>query len=111
MPIDHRLDRPAPGRRNATAARPGASGGRLARRARLVLLGAVTALLLSACGPPRPLTFEEQEAYMAKQQCEQEATNMAGPSWGGGNPYWTDYFVMCMRSLGISQAALNRMWY
>ena len=111
MPIDGRPDSPAPGRRNSFAARPGAADGRLARRIGLLLLGASTALLLSACGPPRPLTFEEQEAYMAKQQCEQEATNMAGPSWGGGNPYWTDYFVMCMRSLGISQAALNRMWY
>ncbi|WP_241159385.1 MULTISPECIES: hypothetical protein [unclassified Desulfovibrio] len=75
------------------------------------LAAALLALALTACGPPRPLTFEEREAYMAKQQCEQEATNMAGSSWGGSNPYWTDYFVMCMNRFGISGAALDRMWY
>ena len=98
MPIDRA------GARRRCAAR------RRALLARL-LAGAFLTLALAACGPPRPLTFEEQEAYMAKQQCEQEATNMAGPSWGGNNPYWTDYFVMCMKSLGISNAAIDRMWY
>ena len=81
------------------------------RVALLCMAAALLMLSLTACAPPRPLTFEEQEAYMAKQQCEQEATNMAGPSWGGNNIYWTDYFVMCMKSLGISNAALDRMWY
>lgn len=76
-----------------------------------LLAGALLALALTACAPPRPLTFEEQEAYMAKQQCEQEATSMAGSSWGGSNPYWTDYFVMCMNRFGISGPALDRMWY
>ncbi|MBD5539187.1 MAG: hypothetical protein HDQ94_04230 [Desulfovibrio sp.] len=75
------------------------------------MAGALLALALTACAKPRPLTFEEQEAYMAKQQCEQEATSMAGSSWGGSNPYWTDYFVMCMNRFGISGAALDRMWY
>ncbi|MDE5878663.1 MAG: hypothetical protein K2G99_01335 [Desulfovibrio sp.] len=93
------------------AGRRGNSTARRRMLAPVFLLGALLALLLTACGPPRPLTFEEQEAYMAKQQCEQEANNIAGPSWGGGNVYWTDYFVMCMNRLGISDAALNRMWY
>ena len=98
MPIDH------------------ADAGRLSAARRRTFLprllaGVLLALALTACAPPRPLTFEEQEAYMAKQQCEQEATNMAGPSWGGNNIYWTDYFVMCMKSLGVSNAALDRMWY
>lgn len=68
-------------------------------------------LLISGCGKPRALTFEEQQAWMAKQQCEQEATNMNPYFPGPDNPYWSDYFVMCMRSLGISNAALNRMWW
>ncbi len=72
-------------------------------------------LCLFACGctlkKPRPLTFEEQEAMMAKQQCEQEATSM-NPEWPGSqNPYWNAYFVMCMHQFGISNAALQRMWY
>lgn len=102
------IDAGGAGLRSFPAARRRASLGRLAAA---FLLGALLAVALTACGAPRPLTFEEQEAYMAKQQCEQEATNMAGPSWGGGNIYWTDYFVMCMHQLGISDAALNRMWY
>ena len=98
MPIDH------------------ADAGRLSaarRRAFLprLLAGALLALALTACAPPRPLTVEEQEAYMAKQQCAQEATNMAGPSWGGNNPYWDDCFTMCMNQLGIPDAVINRMWY
>lgn len=102
MPID------TGGAGQRKAARPRVPLRRLTPR---LLPAALLALALAACAPPRPLTFEEQEAYMAKQQCEQEATNMAGPSWGGSNPYWTDYFVMCMNRFGISDAALNRMWY
>lgn len=74
---------------------------------------AVIALCLgcAACGPPRPLTFEEQEIYMAKQQCVQEASNM-NPGWANSsNPYWDAYFYTCMRQLGISREALKHMWY
>lgn len=79
-------------------------------RIKIVALAAL-AFCLAGCGPPRPLTFEEQQAYMAKQQCEQEATSM-NPEWpGSSNPYWDAYFVMCMRQFGISDAALRRMWY
>lgn len=66
---------------------------------------------LGACGKPRELTFEEQQAYMAKQQCAQAASDM-NPEWpSSSNPYWDDYFVMCMHQFGISNAALRRMWY
>lgn len=67
--------------------------------------------LLCACGKPRPLTFQEQEAWMARQQCSQEATDMNQEFPGPGNPLWSSYFVMCMKSLGISSAAINRMWW
>lgn len=68
-------------------------------------------MIVSGCTPPRPLTFEEQEAMMAKQQCEQAATDM-NPEWpSASNPYWNSYFVMCMHQFGISNAALRRMWY
>ena len=102
------IDAPCAGLRMTSAARRGSILLRLLPR---LFMGALLALALTACAPPRPLTFEEQEAYMAKQQCEQEATNMAGSSWGGSNPYWTDYFVMCMNQFGFSGAALDRMWY
>lgn len=69
----------------------------------------VLAAAITACGKPRPLTFEEQQAYMANQQCQQEATNMNSGFPGFDNPYWTSYYVMCMQSLGISNAAINRM--
>lgn len=74
-----------------------------------LLLGITTFAL--ACQPPRPLTFEEQEAYMAKQQCIQEANSMNSEWPSSENPYWNAYFVMCMNKLGISDAAIRRMWY
>lgn len=78
-------------------------------KAMIVLLSMM--LLLAACGKPRQLTFEEQQAYMAKQQCMQEATNM-NPEWpNANNPAWYSYFVMCMNNFGISDEAINRMWY
>lgn len=69
-------------------------------------------ILLSACNiKPRPLTFEEQEAYMAKQQCMQAASEM-NPEWPNSeNPAWNDYFIMCMNQFGIPDAAIRRMWY
>lgn len=69
----------------------------------------VFCMLLVACMKPRPLTFEEQQAYMANQQCQQEATNMNPGFSGWDDPYWTSYYVMCMQSLGISNAVINRM--
>lgn len=67
--------------------------------------------LCAACGPPRPLTFEEQQIYMAKQQCSQAATDM-NPEWpSSSNPYWDSYFVMCMNQFGITDQALRHMWY
>ena len=72
-------------------------------------------LILTSVGcslqPPRPLTFEEQQLYMAKQQCSQAATDM-NPEWPtSSNPLWDSYFVMCMHQFGISNEALSRLWY
>lgn len=64
-----------------------------------------------SCAPPRPLTFEEQQVYMAKQQCAQSATDM-NPEWpSSSNPFWSSYFVMCMHQFGISDETLKHMWY
>lgn len=71
----------------------------------------VAAAIMAGCGKPGPMSFEEQQIYMAKQQCAQEATNMA-PGWpSSSNPYWNSYFVMCMNSLGITDQELNQIWY
>lgn len=74
---------------------------------------AVCLPILCSCSlkPPRPLTFEEQQAYMAKQQCAQSATDM-NPEWASSsNPIWNSYFVMCMHQFGIPDAVIKRMWY
>lgn len=78
---------------------------------RAVLAALVLAGLLAACAPPRPMTFEEQQAWMAKQQCIQEANDMNDPPWNSGNPFWASYFVMCMNRFGIPDSVLDRMWY
>lgn len=69
------------------------------------------AALLAGCGAPRPLTMQEQDAWMLRQQCSQEATNVNPAFPGPDNPMWSSYFVMCMKSMGVSDAALNRMWW
>lgn len=78
------------------------------------LLGSLLLMaLLCGCvlSNPRPLTFEEQEAYMAKQQCAQEATQL-NPDWpGSANPSWNSYFIMCMNSLGIPDSAISSLWF
>lgn len=79
------------------------------------LLGVILLCLLSticiSCAPPRPLTFEEQQVYMAKQQCAQSASDM-NPEWpSSNNPLWDSYFVMCMHQFGISNETLQHMWY
>lgn len=73
----------------------------------------VLSLLGAGCQlpKPRPLTLQEQEAYMARQQCEQEASWQT-PDWPwNDNPMWNAYFIQCMNSLGISDATLIHMWY
>lgn len=68
---------------------------------------------LSACagGGPRPLTLEEQNYYMAKQQCSQEATNVFPFYPSAYNPEWNEYFVNCMNSLGVPDYVIARFWY
>lgn len=67
-------------------------------------ISGITAALLfclgiGACGPPRPLTVQAQEA-----------TNVSPFFPGPDNPAWSDYYVMCMRSLGIGNVAISRLW-
>lgn len=59
---------------------------------------------------PRPLTVEEQDYYMVKQQCAQQATWL-NPEWPVfANPAWNADFVNCLNGYGVSDAALYRMW-
>lgn len=75
------------------------------------MLFILLAAMLIGCGKPRPMTFEEQQAYMAKQQCAETASNM-NPEWpNSNNPAWTAYFLMCMHEFGIPNSVIDRMWY
>ena len=69
---------------------------------------------LTACAPRHsaPLTFEEQQALAAKQQCSEEASamNSEGPH-NSSNPFWSSDFEMCMHRLGVTDAELKKMWY
>lgn len=71
-------------------------------------------LALTACAPRQsaPLTFEEQQALVAKKQCSEEATAMNGEGLqNSSNPLWAAYFEMCMHRLGVTDAELKKMWY
>ncbi len=74
------------------------------------MVGLILSIGITACAAPRPLTVEEQEAWMARQQCRQEATNFNPFFPGPDNPAWSEDYVMCMRSLGISNVAISRLW-
>ena len=69
---------------------------------------------LLACGCAHrerpPLTFDDQQALAANQQCRAEATQM-NPEWRGDTSYfpWRAYFDMCMRRMGVSKDAMRRM--
>lgn len=78
---------------------------------RSIMIILICGFCLSACGTPRPMTFEEQQAYMAQEQCAQEASDFNPDGQWDGNPFWSSYFVMCMHNMGVSNAVLNRMWY
>lgn len=73
----------------------------------------VFGLLAGGCQWPKPspLTMQEQEAYMAKRQCEQEANEQTQDWPWNDNTMWHAYFIQCMNSLGISDATLLRVWY
>lgn len=77
----------------------------------IAILLCATFLCSCVLKPPRPLTFEEQQIYMAKQQCEQEATDMNPSGPYSSNPFWSAYFEMCMNRFGIPDSALRNMWY
>lgn len=80
----------------------------------LALLLALALFVLSGCAArqSRPLTFDEQQALTAKAQCSEEATAMNSEgAHNSSNPFWTAYFEMCMRRLGVTKAELKKMWY
>lgn len=68
-----------------------------------------------ACGcTPRerpPLTFDDQQALAANQQCRAEATQMNN-EWRGNTNYapWRAYYNMCMSRFGITDQQMRRLW-
>lgn len=69
------------------------------------------ALSLAACSPPPKLTFAQQQLEDAKQQCQEEASSMNPESPNSMNPYWDDYFVMCMQRFGYTDKEIRQLWY
>ena len=74
-------------------------------------------LVLTAAGcaprePAPPPTFEQMQLRMAREQCAQDATDM-NPEVRrfGSNVLWRNYFEMCMRRLGVTDAALKTIRY
>ena len=84
----------------------------------LVGIGLLALCLMSgflACGcTPRerpPLTFDDQQALAANQQCRDEATQMNN-EWRGNTSYapWRAYYDMCMSRFGISDQQMRKLW-
>lgn len=82
-----------------------------ARRAALSMLAALFLLVfLGGCvnQPPRQETMAEQDAYMTQEQCSQEASNIYPAFPNPQNPFWNDYYVMCMENMGVPGYAIER---
>ena len=79
-----------------------------------IALSMALTLGMSACTSrtQHPPTFEQQELQRAKEQCQQEASDMVdGGAQNSENPLWSSYFEMCMHRLGVTDAQLKQMWY
>ena len=78
----------------------------------LLALYLMTGLLACGCTPrERPsLTFDDQQALAANQQCRAEATQMNN-EWRGDTSYfpWRSYYEMCMRRFEISDAEMRKL--
>ena len=79
-------------------------------RAALCVTALCQLLLLGGCvnQPPRPETLAEQEAYMTRGQCAQEASEVYPAFPNPQNPFWNNYYVMCMENMGVPGYAIER---
>ena len=80
-------------------------------RTSLLLTSLALALLLSACGPQKPLTPEQQAAQLDKEECAANASSMTDAPHSSDNPFWDSYFTMCMSQRGYTWDQLKKMWY
>lgn len=74
---------------------------------------ALAMMLVAGCPGHQhlPLTFEQEEALRAKEQCTNDASLMNDPPHNSRNHSWKSYFEMCMRRFGVSDKELGAMWY
>ena len=78
------------------------------------LLALCLAAGVLACGcTPRerpPLTFDDQQALAANQQCRAEATQMNN-EWRGDTSYfpWRAYYDMCMRRFEVTDEQMRTL--
>ncbi|WP_300551769.1 hypothetical protein [Desulfovibrio sp.] len=78
----------------------------------LLALCLMAGFLACGCAPRErpPLTFDDQQALAANQQCRAEATQMNN-EWRGDTSYfpWRAYYDMCMRRFEISDAEVRKL--
>lgn len=57
-----------------------------------------------------PLTFDDQQALAANQQCRDEATQMNN-EWRGNTSYfpWRAYYEMCMKRFDVSDEQMRKL--
>ena len=78
----------------------------------LLALCLMAGFLACGCTPREraPLTFDDQQALAANQQCRAEATQMNN-EWRGNTNYfpWRAYYEMCIRRFEISVAEMRML--
>lgn len=78
----------------------------------LLLAILAAAALAAACGPKKPLTYEQQMLQEAQAECSTAATSMNDGPHNSNNPYWKGYFEMCMRTrFDVTSEQLKTLWY
>ena len=78
----------------------------------LLPLALAMALMLTACAPKKPLTYEEQQLQDAKETCITAANSINDPPHNSNNRFWASYFEMCMTTrFDVTPAQLKTLWY
>ncbi|RRD71796.1 hypothetical protein EII23_02530 [Desulfovibrio sp. OH1186_COT-070] len=71
------------------------------------------AFFLAGCATRQaaPLTFEQEQARAAHEQCRREATEMnpEGRHFFRESFPWRAYYDMCMRRMGVAEQDIRKM--